>query len=209
MHMALLNSQSRQAPGLGRQAAAPAFVATTPVLVVLALLLCVTGQARGRAEVAAFNEYAVKAAFLYQFTQFVEWPPTLFSDSSAPIVLGVLGQDPFGDSLRRVTQGRTARGRPIVVRRVRHGELLRECHLLFVSASEESRIPDVLRTIGTAGVLTVGESPGFAQAGGTLNFVVDEARVKFEANIGAAERARVRISSKLLALARIVDRSSP
>ena len=180
--------------------------AAGPVVVHLALLLCVLWQVRGQGATAGLNEYAVKAAFLYQFTQFVEWPPNTFGDAAAPIVLGVLGQDPFGENLRRATQGRTVQGRSIVVRQVQHGEQLRQCHVLFVSASEEHRIPDVLRTVGTAGVFTVGDSPGFAEAGGTLNFVVDAARVKFEANIGAAERSRLRISSKLLTLARIVDR---
>ena len=155
---------------------------------------------------ADVDEYAVKAAFLYQFTQFVEWPPESFADGNAPIVLAVLGSDPFGESLRRATVGRTGQGRPIVVRYLKPGQPLRPCHILFVSASEEARIPDVLRTVGPASILTVGDSTGFAEAGGMLNFVVDAARVKFEINIGAAERGRVRISSKLLKLATIVDR---
>jgi len=169
------------------------------------LVACLASPALAAA--APLNEYAVKAAFLYQFTRFVEWPPSAFPDAEAPLVVGILGQDPFGDHLRVATQGRTADGRPIVVRHVRHGEQLRQCHVLFVSASEEGRIPDVLRTVGTAGVLTVGDSPGFAEAGGTMNFVIEAARVKLEVNMRAAERARVRISSKLLTLARIVDRS--
>lgn len=177
-----------------------------PVVAYLALLLCATLAGHRLVAAAPLNEYAVKAAFLYQFTRFVEWPPSMFPDAEAPLVVGVLGHDPFGDHLRAATQGRTAYGRPIVVRSVRHGEQLRQCHVLFVSASEEGRIPDVLRTVGTAGVLTVGDSPGFAEAGGTMNFVIEASRVKLEVNIGAAERARVRISSKLLTLARIVDR---
>lgn len=155
---------------------------------------------------APLNEYEVKAAFLFQFTRFVEWPPTMFPDAEAPLVVGVLGQDPFGDHLRSAFQGRTAQGRQIVVRHVRHGQQLQQCHLLFVSASEEARIPDLLRTVGTAGVLTVGDSPGFAEAGGAVNFVIEAARVKLEVNMRAAERARIRISSKMLTLARIVDR---
>lgn len=187
----------------GRRPAAT-IVRAVPRVVLLLLCALLVGHRPTAAD--PLNEYAVKAAFLYQFTRFVEWPPTMFPDPEAPLVLGVLGQDPFGDHLRAATQGRTANGRPIVVRHVRHGEQLRQCHVLFVSASEEARIPDVLRTVGTAGVLTVGDSPGFAEAGGTVNFVIEAARVKLEVNMAAAERARVRISSKLLTLARIVDR---
>ncbi len=170
---------------------------------VLVVALCVPVPLRAALDA---DEYAVKAAFLYQFTQFVEWPPDSFADAGSPIVLAVLGSDPFGESLRRATEGRTGQGRPIVVRYLKAGQSLRSCHILFVSASEEARIPDLLRTVGPASILTVGDSAGFAEAGGMLNFVVDAARIKFEVNIGAAERGRVRISSKLLKLASIVDR---
>lgn len=174
----------------------------------LAIMVGTLWQGTPVSAASGLNEYAVKAAFLYQFMQFIEWPPEAFADATAPIVVGVLGDDPFDDSLRRATEGRTAQGRPLVIRAVKHGEPLRHCHVLFVSASEEGRIPDVLRTLGTAAVFTVGDSAGFAEAGGTLNFVTEAARVKFEVNLAAAERARVRISSKLLSIARIVKPGS-
>ncbi|HTV01824.1 MAG TPA: YfiR family protein [Luteitalea sp.] len=170
----------------------------------LALALSLLCQSARASAATALDEYAVKAAFIYQFIQFVEWPSEVFADPAANIVVGIVGDDPFDEHLRRTTEGRTAQGRRIVVRTVRHGDQLRQCHLLFVSASEEARIPDLLRTLGTANVFTVGDTPGFAQAGGTLNFVMEAARVKFEVNIVAAERARIRISSKLLHVARIV-----
>jgi len=148
-------------------------------------------------------EYAVKAAFLFNFAKFVEWPAGAFSGPTSPIVIWVLGEDPFGDALGSL-KGKTANGRPIVVRYAANLGELERCHLLFVSASEKANLPKILQATKDWNVLTVGDVDGFARDGGTINLVNEEQRVVIEVNMEAAQRSRLKISSKLLALAKIV-----
>jgi hypothetical protein len=148
-------------------------------------------------------EYAVKAAFLFNFAKFVEWPDDAFADRASPLVLCVLGEDPFGDALGFL-KGKTANGRPIVIRYAATLEELDRCHLLFVSSSEKPNLPKILQVTKSRSTLTVGDMEGFARAGGIINLVKTENRVGIEINLEAAQRTRLKISSKLLALAKIV-----
>jgi hypothetical protein len=172
--------------------------------IVLAVLLISAGApsfVRGEPQPAP--EYAVKAAFLYNFVKFVEWPGDVFSGPTSPIAICVLGEDPFGDDLGSL-KGKTANGRPIVIRSAATLGEVERCHLLFVSSSEKANLPKILQTTKGWSILTVGDMNGFAQDGGIINMVKEESRVGIEINLEAAQRSRLKISSKLLALAKIV-----
>ncbi|MGH9748728.1 MAG: YfiR family protein [Candidatus Polarisedimenticolia bacterium] len=149
-------------------------------------------------------ELQVKAAFLYNFAKFAEWPDDAFRGPDAPLLIGVVGGDLFLEALERGVAGKTVGGRPFAVRRVRDPVADPVCHILFVAAGEARRLPRLLEQLGGAPVLLVGETPGFASEGGVINFFIEENRVRFEVNLTSAERARLRLSSKLLSLARLV-----
>jgi hypothetical protein len=149
------------------------------------------------------NEYEVKAAFLYNFAKFVDWPVGA-SEPGAPLVIGVLGRDPFQGAIDRAIEGKMINGRRLTIRRFPSIEAYQYCHILFVSSSERDRLPRIIAAIGNSSVLTVSDLDRFAHLGGIINFVTIENRIRFEINQGAAERARLKISSKLLSLARVV-----
>ena len=156
------------------------------------------------AQTKAAAEYEIKAAFLYNFAKFVEWPPSAFTNPKQPVSICILGADPFGHALTDALLGKTIGEHPVTLEQARRASDLAGCHIVFVSASESPRLPDVLAHLRGLPVLLVGESEGFAGAGGTIQFVLDQNRVRFAINPGAAERAGLKISSKLLALATIV-----
>ncbi len=153
------------------------------------------------------REYAIKAAYLYQFCRYVEWPSQSFADAAAPLVIGVLGMDPFGAILDEIARTKRIENRPIAIRRFASAANYEFCHILFVasSAGPEQTAAVVKKTRGTP-VLLVGEEPGFAEHGGTGNFFQEDNRICFEINVEAAKRNRLKISSKLLSLAKIIGR---
>lgn len=174
---------------------------------VLWLLLAVS--ARG-SEAPPATEYQLKAALLYNFAKFVEWPPSRFLTGQSAIQLCVLGQDPFGHDLEHIIHNETIGGRSLSVVRVPRILEPEACHILFISASEKERFGSVLRALKNHAVLTVGDVEGFARSGGIANFMREGNRVRFEVNVEAAERAGLKISSKLLKLAKIVhDKGKP
>ena len=151
------------------------------------------------------SEYELKAAILYNFAKFVEWPAAAFPDESAPIVFGVVGDDPFNGSLDSVG-GKSANGRQVAIRRLSVSEDLRSCHMLFVSSSEKKHLAQIVARVDGASVLTVGEMDGFASNGGMIRLTMEDNKVRFEINAGTARRDRLKISSKLLSLAkRVID----
>jgi hypothetical protein len=174
----------------------------TAVGIVLVAML-ISGGASSFARGEPAPEYDVKAAFLYNFAKFVEWPGDAFPGPASPIVFFVFGPDPFGDALKSL-KGKTANGRPIVIRYAATLGELERCHLLFVSASERANLPKILQATKDWNVLTVGDVDGFARDGGIINMVKEESRVGIEINLEAAQRSRLIISSKLLALAKIL-----
>lgn len=169
-------------------------------LAVLTLVLLAMPVPAARAQ-DAYREYDVKAAFLYNFVKFVEWPAAAFRDDRSPIEICVYGTDPFGQSLDGVVKGESVGGRGLVIRRPASPAALEGCHVLFVAPSERERTAEVLAAVAGRPVLTVADSDGFLRAGGMINFVLDEGRVRFRINEAPAERAHLTISSKLLRLA--------
>jgi hypothetical protein len=151
---------------------------------------------------AALPEYQVKAAYLFNFLKFVSWPDEAFADSLAPIVIGIAGDNPFGDALPQVIVGKTVQGRDLVIRKYRAGESLRGCHILYIDASEKKRLSQILAGLHGSSVLTVADVDGFLDAGGMIQFLSEDNHVRFAINADATSLARLKISSKLLSLAR-------
>jgi hypothetical protein len=153
---------------------------------------------------AATPEYQLKAVFLFNFAQFVSWPPEAFADSAAPLVIGVLGTDPFGAYLDETVRGEVVEGHPLVVRRFGDFAGIGDCHILFVSRDEVTDLPALLRAIEGRSVLTVSDAEGFAASGGMIRFVNDRNRIRLRINLEAARAAHLTLSSKLLRPAKIV-----
>jgi hypothetical protein len=149
-------------------------------------------------------EYRVKAAFLFNFAQFVEWPASAFADEKAPLVIGVLGQDPFGPFLDGLVQGEKIGQHPIVVRRLPDDGNPAECHILFAGATAAGRLERMIVQLKGRGVLTVGDTDHFSRAGGMVRFVTEQGKIRLRINVSAAQDAGLVISSKLLRSATIV-----
>lgn len=152
----------------------------------------------------AIDEYQVKAAFLYNFAKFVAWPSQAFKSPQDPMLVCVLGHNPFGSALEDVIRGKSIEGRAFVFRQVSDAEQASACQILFVSSLEGKHFRSLWGSLKPAGILTVGETQGFAAEGGVINFKLDDGRVRFEINIDSAEHQQLHISSKLLSLAQIV-----
>ncbi len=172
-------------------------------LLTLLLAIHLAATPQGQAQVA-LTEYQVKAAYLFNFLKFVEYPSDSFADPLAPIVIGVVGEDPFGSALPQVVTGKTVQGRDLVIRIYRAGEDLRGAHILFISASERKRLPMILSSLHGSSVLTVADMEGFLDAGGMIQFLSENDRVRFAINVDATSRAKLKMSSKLLSLAKVV-----
>ncbi len=154
------------------------------------------------------SEYLIKAGFIFNFAKFVEWPPVAFAQTDTPIVIGILGTDPFGPILDQIVRDKKIGNRGFIVKRLnwnRDSKGLKDCNILFVSASEKAHIDDLLQIVKSLPILTVGETPGFAERGGIIRFTVEDNRVRFEVNVDAAHLAQLTISSRLLTLARIIQ----
>jgi hypothetical protein len=150
------------------------------------------------------TEYQVKAAYLFNLLKFVEWPGDPLADTHGHWVIGIVGDNSFGDELAQIISGKTVQGHELQVRRFQAGEDLRACHVLFISASEKKRLPSMLAALNGSSVLTVADMDHFIDSGGMIQFVMEEKRVRFGIDVGAAGRARLKVSSKLLSLARTV-----
>lgn len=171
----------------------------------LALLLFLAFTFAWPAERPPVKEYQVKAVFLYNFAQFVEWPDAAFPGDSSPLVVGILGTDPFNSYLDEVVRGEKVNGHPIRVVRYDSPEEVEDCHVLFVSASEGDRLGPILQRLKDRRILTVGETDLFARHGGMVSFVNRQGRVRFQINLDALQAADLSVSSKLLRLAEIVS----
>jgi len=179
------------------------------LVVSISVLALIGSTTTAPADSPAFSEYQVKAAFLYNFARFVEWPSNAFPDAQAPILLGVIGEDPFGGALEQVIKGKTVNGRELVLKRLTRQQDLKGFHMLFVSSSEARHLSQIMESLKGKCVLTIGETEGFAQTGGVINFTLEENKVHFEINVDTAERAHLKISSKLLALAKVLKDEHP
>lgn len=171
---------------------------------IAALMLLLLAQQLLAVQPQALDEYQVKAAFLFNFVRFVDWPAAAFDSPTAPIVIGIVGGDPFGEEIDRLIDKKVVNGHPLEVRRFRDWKSVGKVHVLFVSGSDRQAAAKVIDAVRKSAVMTVGEAEGFAQAGGVCNFTREGARIGFEINVNAAARAGLTLSSRLLALARIV-----
>ncbi|MFN3650894.1 MAG: YfiR family protein [Armatimonadota bacterium] len=155
-----------------------------------------------RAEAQDPREYSIKAAYLYNFARYVDWPQQALPENGN-LVVGVIGKDPFGPALNTLS-GKNVKGRNVVVRRFDTPREASRCHVLFIPESERSRLPQILEAVKDESVLTVSDISGFARSGGMINFKSEDNRIRFEINPGAAERAKLSLSSQLLKLAKVV-----
>jgi hypothetical protein len=176
------------------------------MLRVLLLLAGVLNHAalRGAGEVP--REYQVKAVLLLNLVRFVEWSESAFESPEAPLVIGVLGRDDFGPVLDEVVLGETVGGRPIEVRRYLTIDYVRDCHLLFISRSEQEQLERILGLLGGRGVLTVSDAGDFTRAGGIIRmFTKPDGKTGLRINLHAARKANLTLSALLLRVAEIVD----
>lgn len=156
------------------------------------------------AQSATPTEYTVKAAFLYHFGQFVDWPAQAFRSADAPLTYCILGDDPFQGAIELALSGKRIGSHPTQIRHLTEVREAGVCQVLFVNAAGEKPIAEALDTLKGAPVLTVGESAHFAQEGGMIGFLLEDNKIGFEINLDAAEHAKLKISARLLALAKKV-----
>ena len=149
-------------------------------------------------------EYDLKAVFLFQFAHFVEWPARTFPEERTPITIGVLGDDPFGGGLDQIVANETVGGRRLAIRRYRTVDQVDACQILFISASEATRLAPIMTRLKGKSILTVGDTKDFAAQDGIVEFKVSRSRLKLRINLAAADSAKLTISSKLLRQAEII-----
>lgn len=150
------------------------------------------------------KEYQVKAVFLFNFAQFITWPPDTFTNTNAPFCIGILGDDPFGAFLDETVRNETVNGHPLVVQRYHNTKDIKDCQILFVSRSESRRMKRILADLKDKNILTVGDTEGIMENGGIIRFSTEENKIHFKVNLEAAKNANLTISSKMLRLAEIV-----
>ena len=154
-------------------------------------------------EEVTVTEYDVKAAFLLNFVRFVDWSDRMGSDTDKELILGIAGEDHFGNALNSI-RGANIKGRTLVIKNAVDSNSLTSCDILFISSSEKARLPSIMAALKNLPILTVSEIEGFAQRGGIINFFIVGNKVRFEINPDAAKHVGIHISAQLLQLARIV-----
>jgi len=168
------------------------------------------GLASAVAQNQVSREYDLKAVLLYHFTQFVEWPAASFPRPDSPMVIGVLGRDPFGHALDILATQPAENGRRIVIVRLRNLDAARNCHILFVSESEQDRLPEIIAALRNLPVLTVGDFEGFATGGGIVRFMkTPDDRIRLRINLDSVRASGLNMSAKLLRIAEVISSSKP
>lgn len=150
-------------------------------------------------------EYVIKAAYIYNFAMFVDWPADAFLQSDSPIVIGLVGPDPFGSALEEIIRGKRVNKRHLIIKRAPTATELTDAHILFFSASESAKISEMVQQFRRTPVLVVSETPDFLRRGSVINFTVQNNKVGCAINIAAARKARLNISSQLLSLSTVVE----
>jgi len=173
--------------------------------IALGLAMLLAGAAPSAMAAGGPESDQLKAAYLFNFAKFVAWPDDRFDSEGAALIFCMVGEDPLNGALGKITSGRSVQGRQIEIRNFASPEDAKTCHILFLDKGITAESTDVLKRYDGVGVLTVGESEGFAAQGGVANFFIDGKRVRFEINKQAAQDQRLKISSRLLKLARIVS----
>jgi hypothetical protein len=176
------------------------------IKIYIILIMCICWQAAA-AGADRHSEYEVKAAFIYNFAKFIDWPSDNQKDSVNTINIGVLGDDPFDGAIEKTIGGRKIRGKSLVVMKSDDIDHLQSCHILFICQSENERIDTILESLKGLNILTVSEEEYFTYRGGIVRFYKEDNKIRFEFNLAAARKAGLAISSKLLKVARIYDRS--
>jgi len=154
-----------------------------------------------RAQNSQPGEYQIKAAFIFNFAKFVEWPASALPTPTSPIVIGVLGENPFGDTLEKTVQNKTVEDHPLQIKWFQNAADATNCHILFISASEKPRLPAIIKALNGNTVLTVADMDHFNEGGGMIAFVMEGTKIRFRINNEPAIRVGLKISSKLLSLA--------
>jgi len=165
------------------------------------------GGIQGQAQIS--REYQIKAVFLYNFAQFTEWPPEAFSGPQDPLVIGILGTDPFGPSLEEAVRAEKVNHRSLEIRRFSRADEIKTCHILFISGSEPERLGEILASLRGRSILTVSDTDDFARRGGMVQFVTRNNKIHLRINMDALKAAGLTASSKLLRSAEIVTTVQP
>ena len=173
------------------------------IIAILAILISPLLIGDVTAQTNASSEDALKAAFLFHFAQFTQWPPNAFNDAKAPLVFCTLG-DAFQGELDQILSGQTIGNRPLRAQHLTQLQGAQGCHIIFVGADERKHIPDFLSSLKDAPVLTVGDSEHFAVDGGMIGLYLEEDKIRFDINLTSVEHAKLTISAKLLVLAKTV-----
>lgn len=168
-------------------------------------VMLVFGELNLPAQAAISKAYQIKAVFLFNFTQFVDWPTNVLTDPQTPFTIGVLGNDPFGNFLDATVRGEKVDGHDLIVQRYRRAEDIKNCEILFVSQSEARHLNRILAGLQGRSVLTVGDFDGFAKNGGMVRFVTEQNKIHIRINLATAKAANLNISSQLLRLAEIIQ----
>jgi YfiR/HmsC-like len=150
-------------------------------------------------------EYKLEAAYLLHFLQFVEWPDSVFENEKSPLVITILGDDPFGNILDEITKSEKIGEHSIIIKRVHSLNNLRFCNVLYISSSERENFKSILKHIDSAPVLTISDIDDFSEQGGNISFYLEENKIRFAINIQTLKQADLKVSSKLLRLAKIVN----
>ncbi len=168
-------------------------------------LLCFgdVGLTHAQADKVVPSEYQVKAAFIFKFATYVQWPTP--APAAKPFVIGILGDDPFGSDFEEIVRGQMVQTRPVVIARFRTIEEVTSCDILFISASERDDLRWILAQLREAPVLTIGDLDQFAERGGMIHLTSEGNRIRFNVNVAALKRARLKAASQLLRLATIVS----
>jgi hypothetical protein len=172
----------------------------TAFVVLRSLVVAIPTRGQGNPPV----EYQVKAAFLFNFAKFVEWPSDAFQSEKAPITLCVFRHDPFGSALDEIIRGKVINSRAVLSRRINELSDLKSCQLVFMGGVEDKHLAEVIGSLKGTSALLVGESEGFAERGGGIQLFQEASKLRFAINVDSIQRARLTVSSKLLALAKIV-----
>jgi hypothetical protein len=172
-----------------------------------ALLMCIAlllRQGDPRVLAQSIGEYQVKAAYLYNFAKFIQWPSEAFANDQSPLYLCIVDNDPFGQPLDGIAQGKMINGHALIIRRTTNLDDVKTCQIVFIGSSDKKRLSELLRRLKGSSALAVGESRDFTSMGGGIQFYLENDRIRFCINVDALQRAHLAASSKLLALAKIV-----